>query len=128
MKMVTVTQENLPEIMDRMLKKKLWVILTKDVAPHAEVKALAHLHIQHQIGLEERGIMFGAGGLRKPDGTRVAGQIVIRAKDEAEARKIADSDPMHKAGVRQYELFQWAMNEGGFNLRVRFSDQSYNLD
>lgn len=126
--MVAVTMENVGRIKDAMLKKKLWVVITKDVASPEEVRALSAAHIQYQISLEERGIMFGAGGLRKPDGTRVAGQIVIRAKDEAEARAIADADPRHKAGVRTYELFEWSMNEGGFNLRIRFSDRSYTLD
>jgi uncharacterized protein YciI len=126
--MITVTKENVAGIKKKMLQKKLWVIITKDVAPTEEVHALSAAHIQYQISLEERGIMFGAGGLRKPDGTRVAGQIVIRAKDEAEARAIADADPRHIAGVRTYELFEWSMNEGGFNIRVRFSDRSYVLD
>ena len=51
--------------------------------------------------------------------------IIIRARDEAEARRIADSDPTHSSGVRQYELYSWSLNEGRINVTLDFSDQSF---
>jgi uncharacterized protein YciI len=126
--MVKVTKENVTALKDKMLKKPLWVVISRDVAPTPEVHALSPQHIQYQIDMEQRGVLLAAGGLRKPDGTRIAGQFLIRAENEAEARAIADADPRHKAGVRAYELFTWTMNEGGFNVKVRFSDRTYKLD
>ena len=55
----------------------------------------------------------------------IIGLIVIRAKDEAEARRIADADPMHAAGARTYELYAWSLNEGCINVKLNFSDQSF---
>ena len=64
-------------------------------------------HLKHQIALEQQGIMYGAGPCRPPGESEAAfGLIVIRAPDEKEAGKIADSGPMHVACVRKYELFQ----------------------
>ncbi len=71
--------------------------------------------------------MYGAGPATKPGDAarRHSGLIIIRAKDEAEARRIADADPMHAAGARTYELYAWSLNEGCVNVRLNFSDQSF---
>ena len=110
----------------RMLKKQLWVVITRPVKPPEEVRQHLKAHLEHQIKLEKDGIMYGAGPATAPGETRASfGLIIIRAKDEAEARRIADSDPMHSSGVRQYELYVWSLNEGRINVTLDFSDQSF---
>jgi uncharacterized protein len=110
----------------RMLKKRLWVVMTKAVAPPDEVRRHLKAHLEHQIALEKAGIMYGAGPATRPGETAAAfGLIIIRAKDEAEARRIADSDPMHASGVRQYELYAWSLNEGRITMTLNFSDQTF---
>jgi uncharacterized protein len=116
------------ELHARMLKKQLWVIITKAVAPPEEVKRHLKAHLEHQIALEKAGIMYGAGPATKPGETAAAfGLIIIRAKDETDARRIADSDPMHASGVRKYELYAWSLNEGHINVTLNFSDQTFSL-
>jgi hypothetical protein len=56
------------------------------------------------------------------------GLIIIRASNSDEARRIADRDPMHAAGVRTYTLYQWSMNEGRLSITLDFPDRSYRLD
>jgi uncharacterized protein len=113
----------------KMLRKQLWVVMTRAVAPAAEVMRHLKAHLQHQIRLEQAGIMFGAGPATKPgDAAPSFGLIIIRAKNEAEARRIADSDPMHAAGVRKYELYSWSLNEGRIGIALNFSDQSFAFD
>ena len=113
----------------RMLKKQLWVVMTRAVAPLEEVRRHLKAHLQHQIALEKAGIMYGAGPATRPGETAAAfGLIIIRAKDEAEARRIADSDPMHTSGVRRYELFSWSLNEGRVNVALSFSDQTFSFE
>ena len=120
---------SIDELRKKMLGKKLWVIMTKRVVPLEEVQKHTKAHLLHQIKLEKDGIMYGAGPAVVPGASEASfGLIVIRAKDEAEARRIADSDPMHKEGVRKYELYQWTMNEGCLNITIDFSDQTYRLD
>ena len=111
---------------DKMLRKRLWVVITKAVAPPEELSKLLEAHLQHQIRLEKEGIMFGAGPLSNPDGSPTGtGMIIIRADSEAEARGIADQDPFHAKGLRTYTLQQWSLNEGRLNITIDFSDQSY---
>lgn len=111
---------------DKMLRKRLWVVITKAVAKPEELSKLLEAHLQHQIRLEKEGIMFGAGPLSNPDGSPTGtGMIIIRAESEAEARRIADQDPFHSSGLRTYTLQQWSLNEGRLTITVDFSDQSY---
>ena len=114
------------ELHARMLKKPLWVVMTKAVAPLEAVRRHLKAHLEHQIELEKAGIMYGAGPATRPGETAAAfGLIIIRAKDEAEARRIADADPMHSSGVRAYELYAWSLNEGCINVKLNFSDQTF---
>ena len=45
----------------RMLKKQLWIVMSKAVKPPEEVRKHLKAHIEHQIRLEKNGIMYGAG-------------------------------------------------------------------
>jgi uncharacterized protein YciI len=116
------------ELHARMLKKQLWVVITKAVAPLEEVRRHLKAHLEHQIALEKAGIMYGAGPATRPGETAASfGLIIIRAKDETDARRIADSDPMHASGVRKYELYAWSLNEGRIDVTLNFSDQTFSL-
>ena len=111
---------------EKMLRKRLWIVITKAVVPPEQLSNLLEAHLQHQIRLEKDGIMFGAGPLSNADGSPTGtGMIIIRAESEAEARRIADQDPFHSSGLRTYSLQQWSLNEGRINITVDFSDQSY---
>jgi hypothetical protein len=56
------------------------------------------------------------------------GLILYRASGGAEARALADADPMHASGVRTYELYRWSMNEGRIIVTLDCSDRSFRLD
>jgi uncharacterized protein YciI len=132
--------KSVEQLIAGMLKKSLWVVMTKAVAPPEEVRKHLKAHLEHQIRLEKSGIMYGAGPATKPGmygagpatkpGETAAsfGLIIIRARDEADARRIADSDPMHSSGVRAYELYAWSLNEGCINVTLNFSDQSFRYE
>ena len=114
------------------LMMSLYVIETTGIPDKAsEMDKHFEAHIAHQIDLEKRGIMFGAGPLTKDgeiDGPPTAGLIIVRAASFEEAKKIADADPMHANGIRTYSIRQWSLNEGTFNIRVNFSDQSLEFE
>ena len=117
------------ELHARMLKKQLWIVMSKAAKPPEEVRKQLKAHLDHQIRLEKNGIMYGAGPATAPGESRPAfGLIIIRAKDEAEARRIADADPMHASGARTYELYSWSLNEGHIAVTLNFSDQTFRFD
>ena len=120
---------SLDELRARMLKKKLWVVMSRVVASADDVAKQARPHLEYQIKLERDGIMYGAGPATRPGEAQAAfGLIIIRARDEAEARRIADADPMHSSGARKYELYSWSLNEGRINVTLNFSNQSFRFD
>ena len=126
---MTEPEMSVEELHARMLKKRLWVIMTRPVKPPEEVRKHLKAHLEHQIRLEKDGIMYGAGPATRPgEAAATFGLIVIRAKDEAEARRIADADPMHASGARQYELYVWSLNEGRINVSLDFSDQTFRFE
>jgi uncharacterized protein YciI len=126
---MSIGEQSVEELHARMLKKKLWVVMSRAVKPLDEVAKHRRAHLEYQIRLERDGIMYGAGPAMRPGETQPAfGLIVIRAKDEAEARRIADADPMHATGMREYELYSWSLNEGRINVTLNFSDQTFRFD
>jgi len=125
------------EMVDRaraegLLAKVLYVVFTQGIPGAALPEGISQSeimtqHMDYQKKLEKEGVMFGAGPF-SAEGMSAQGMIVIRANSEQEARSIADADPMHKYGQRQYSLGRWQINEGTVTIRVNFSDGSYEFD
>lgn len=111
-----------------MLRRTLYVITTTP-ARGPGMQELLPAHLDYQIKMEREGILFGAGPLFEEGETvPYGGMIIIRAKDEADARALADADPFHASGLRQYTLTRWMLNEGAMTFTVRYSDQSAVID
>lgn len=111
-----------------MLRRTLYVITTTP-ARGPGMQELLPAHLDYQIKMEREGILFGAGPLFEEGETvPYGGMIIVRAKNEAEARALADADPFHASGLRQYTLTRWMLNEGAMTFTVRYSDQSAVID
>ncbi len=110
------------------LNMELYVYFSTPVKPRDEVAKILPKHLEYQVNLEQRGIMFGAGPMfEKGADAPHRGMIIVRADSFEEADEIAAADPMHTSGMREYILERWHMNEGGVTLRVTFSDQVANI-
>jgi len=109
--------------------ENLYAVLTTPVVERDEIMAALPDHLDYQVSLEERGIMFAAGPLFAEDGAPPrAGLIIIRANSFAEAEEIAQADPMHARGLRTYTLDKWQINEGVVTLKVQFAGRTATLD
>jgi uncharacterized protein YciI len=103
---------------------ELYAIETEWIATLEQMQPLAQAHLDHQVALEARGVLFAAGPLFEEGAPRFPperGLIVVRASSYADARAIAESDPMHRAGLRRYRIRRWLVNEGAFEISVRLS-------
>lgn len=118
--------ETTPETLySEMLRQSLWVVTTRP-ARGPGFQDVLPAHLAYQVALERQGTLFGAGPIFE-DGDQApptGGMIILRASSEAEARAIAEADPFHTAGLRQFTLHRWLLNEGSMTLTVRYSDQS----
>ena len=111
------------------LAKQLYVIFTTPNNGIGPVMENLKVHLDYQVELEQRGILFAAGPHWTDDEQRWDGEgmVVVRANSLAEAQKIAIDDPMHKSGARSYRVRPWLVNEGGITVKLGFASGRYEL-
>ncbi len=118
-------EERVAELMRKMLRRKLYVLISKPVVPLEKLKPVLMAHLEYMIGLEKRGLVFASGPLADGEGPPSGhGLTVLRTTSAEEARAIAEADPFFTNGLRSFELKEWTIMEGSLGLRVNFSDQS----
>ena len=121
-----VTAQDVLDASKGMLQKQLYVVFAWPADGLGPVMENLDEHLKFQMSLEERGIMFGAGPFWTDDekSWNGEGMVIIRAGSFAEARKIAESDPMHASGARAFMVRPWLLNEGTVTIKLRYSDGS----
>ena len=107
-----------------MLQKQLYAVFTSPANGMGPVMANIEAHLKFQVELEQKGIMFGAGPFWTDDEKEWQGEgmVIIRAASLAEAKAIAETDPMHKSGARTFRVRPWLLNEGTVTIKVTYSD------
>lgn len=106
------------------LQKQMYVYFTRPANGMGPVMENLEAHLEFQVALEQRGVMFGAGPFWTDDekGWEGEGMVIVRAGSLAEAREIAESDPMHASGARTFTIRPWLLNEGCLTMRITYSD------
>lgn len=74
-------------------------------ASHEELAAHRQEHLLFHARLEKEGKLFAAGMLGADQG-----MYILFCEDETEARRLAEADPYHMRGLREYELLPWRFN------------------
>ena len=123
--MASSVEERIQQLTKGMLRKKLYVVLSKGAATPEQIGALLPQHLEYMIGLEKTGVLFASGPLADAEGkTRGDGLTIVRAANAAEARKIAERDPFVVNQLRSFELREWTVMEGSLAIKLTLSDQS----
>jgi uncharacterized protein YciI len=126
--MPSPAEERIRQLTKGMLRKKLYVILSKGGASAEKIGAYLPQHLEYMIGLEKKGVLFASGPLMDTTGTtRGDGLTIVRAANADEARKIAEQDPFVANKLRTFELREWTVMEGSLGITVNFSDQTLEL-
>jgi len=117
--------ERVAELTRKMLRKKLYVVLSKPAQPPEKLQPFLAAHLEYMIALEKNGRVFASGPLSDGEGPPSGhGLTILRAKNAQEARALAEGDPFFANGLRSFELKEWTIMEGTLGLRVNLSDQS----
>jgi uncharacterized protein len=117
--------ERVAGLMQKMLRKKLYVLISKPLVPPEKLAPFLLAHLEYMIALEKRGLVFASGPLADGEGPPTGhGLTVLRAKDAKEARELAEGDPFFVNGLRTFELKEWTIMEGTLGVRVNLSDQT----
>ncbi len=121
-------EERIRELTQRMLRKRLYVILSKGNASPEQLGALVPQHLEYMIGLEKKGVLFASGPFTVPSGQPVGdGLTIVRAASADEARAIAEVDPFVVNKLRTFEVREWTVMEGSLGITINFSDQSLQI-
>jgi uncharacterized protein YciI len=118
-------EERIRQLTQGMLRKTLYVVLSKGGADADRLKELLPSHLEFMVDLERRGVLFASGPL--DGGTRGDGLTILRAASVDEARQIAARDPFVVNGLRTFDVREWTVMEGSVGIKVNFSDQSLEL-
>ncbi len=124
-----ITREDVLNASKGMLQKQFYMIHSTPTNGIGPVMENLHAHLEHQMKMERDGIMLAAGPHWSDDEKYWDGEgtFVVRATSFAHATELAAADPMHKAGARSFKVRPWLINEGGFSLRVTFSDGKFQI-
>ena len=88
----------------KFLGREMYLVITRPVRSAGIDDNHLAAHLEHQVELERKGIMFAAGPLYpKGSQTPEAGMFVLRANSFEEAEAIADTDPLHVHSQRAGE-------------------------
>lgn len=112
-----------------MLAKQLYIVSTTATGSLDKVLEMVETHLDFQVDLERRGIMFAAGPNWTDDERewRGDGTVVIRAGSMDEARQIMESDPMHSSGARRFTIRPWLIDEGRLTIELDYSTGKFRL-
>jgi uncharacterized protein YciI len=121
-------EQRIRELTQRMLRKTLYVVLSKGAASAEQIGAVLPQHLEYMIGLEKTGVLFASGPLTAAQGQPAGdGLTILRAASATEAHKIAAADPFVVNGLRSFEVREWTVMEGSLGLTIDFSDQSLKI-
>ena len=125
--LTSVPAAEVKEASKAMLQKQLYAIFTTPVAGIGPVLEHLEEHLAFQVQLERDGILYAAGPMwtDAEDAWEGEGLVVIRAATRSAAIRIAQGDPMHKAGAREFRVRPWMINEGSVTLRLDMSSRSF---
>mgnify|MGYP001195159772 FL=1 len=118
-----ITKGDILEASKGMLQMQLFVVFTTPTNGMGPVMENIEEHLQFQVNLEKRGIMFGAGPFWADDEHTWNGEgmVIIRAASLEHAKEIAATDPMHSSGARSFTVRPWLLNEGRVTVAVDLS-------
>jgi uncharacterized protein len=85
---------------------RYFLIFLNSIPSRPLTPEVVKLHAAHLAELDSEGKLVLAG----PIPERLGGLIVLRTASLAEARAIADEDPMIRGGYQTYELGTWIMS------------------
>jgi hypothetical protein len=125
----SVTKADILNACKDMLRKELYVVFTTPTNGLGQVMQHLDEHLQFQIGLEKKGIMFGAGPFFADNESdwNGEGMVIIRAESLQQAQEIAAQDPMHQSGARSFKVRPWLLNEGTITIQLNYSDRSQKI-
>ncbi|MBX2839505.1 MAG: hypothetical protein KTR35_21800 [Gammaproteobacteria bacterium] len=108
---------------------EMFAVISTPVEPPEKLREVLPDHLKYQSELEKEGKLVMAGPLSDLSGTQMegVGLIIYRASTLEQATQMANMDPMHSSGTRSYTIQRWLVNEGSFQIDIKFAAQRVSI-
>ena len=111
-----------------MLKKRLFVALSKAVARPEQMLPFVAEHLEYMNQLENAGKLFASGPFIQ-EGVLVGdGLTILQTTTLEEARALMSAEPLIKRGLREFDLRPWELREGRMMITLNSSTSSFRLE
>jgi uncharacterized protein YciI len=115
------------ELLASMLKKTLFVAISRVAASASEIEPFIADHLEYMNALEADGRLWASGpfvqeGVRVGDGLTILSTTTIE-----EAQEAMEEEPLVKRGLRTFELRKWELREGRMTISLNASKSTYSL-
>lgn len=119
--------DQITALMQPMIKKTLWVVLSTAQVPSAQMEPHAPEHLRYMNDLEAQGLLWASGPFVVPGVTVGDGLTIFNASDEADVRRWMDAEPLTRLGMRTYQIRKWELREGKIPVELFCSQSRFAL-
>jgi uncharacterized protein len=121
------TKDLVAELLAPMLRKTLFVAISRVAASASEIEPFVAEHLAYMNALEADGRLWASGPFIE-EGVRVGDGLTILSTATIEEAQTAMADePLVKRGLRTFELRKWELREGRITISLNASTSTYSL-
>jgi uncharacterized protein len=115
------------QLLASMLKKTLFVAISRVAAPASAVEPFVAEHLAYMNSLEAEGRLWASGPFIE-EGVLVGdGLTILSTNTIEEARLAMEDEPLIKRGLRSFELRKWELRESRIDISQRASVSRFSL-
>ena len=119
--------QKVQDLLKPMLKKKLFVVISRAVASQEQMKPHVVEHLEWMDRMQSEGKLWASGPFPQ-EGVEVGdGLTILQAPSFQEAESLIKEEPMTKLGFRTYELRPWELREGRMTITLDASTSTYSM-
>jgi uncharacterized protein len=120
--------DHVAELLKPMLKKRLFVALSKAVTRPEQMLPFVAEHLEYMNQLENAGKLFASGPFIQ-EGVLVGdGLTILQTTTSEEAHALMSGEPLVKRGLREFDLRPWELREGRMMITLNSSTSSFRLE
>lgn len=121
------TSKAAAELLAPMLKKTLFVAISRVAAPASAIEPFVAEHLAYMNALEAAGRLWASGPFVEEGVVVGDGLTILPTSTIEEARQAMEEEPLIKRGLRTFELRKWELREGRMDISLRASVSRYSL-
>jgi uncharacterized protein len=120
--------EKIAELLKPMLKKRLFVALSRAIARPEDMLPFVAEHLAYMNSLENEGKLFASGPFIQ-EGVLVGdGLTILQTSTIEDARTLMRAEPLIQRGLREFDLRPWELREGRMTITLSVSTSGFRLD